>query len=185
MRRAEFSRLTGLSPQFFNSLARRDQFPFLRRPIAEGRGWGSYSPKLAYMALLALGIADAGATQTQAGHFVDTEFEMLEAVGLTPAQFEAADIYLGYARLGVSEREPEAGRFSLGGVRRPLCGTLEDVTREIARLQAINGRGGLLGVVVVNASEHLRILRDRGLEQGLGGDLIDQAFAKEDARHEA
>lgn len=185
MRRAEFSRLTGLAPQFFNSLARRDQFPFLRRPIADGRGWGTYSTKLAYMALLALGIADAGATQTQAGHFVDTEFEMIEAVGLTPGQLEAADIYFGYARLGVSERDPESGRFGLGGVLRPLCGPLEEVTGEIARLQAKDGRGGLLGVVLVNASEHLRILRDRGLEQGLGGDLVDQAFGRQDIRHEA
>ena len=89
MRRAELTKLTGLTPEFFNSLARRDQFPFLRRPVTGVRGWGNYPPRFAYMTLLALSLANAGATQTQAGHFVDVEFELFSESGLTATDIES------------------------------------------------------------------------------------------------
>jgi hypothetical protein len=166
MRRAEFSKLTGLTPAFLNSLARRDQFPFLRSRSVK-RGWGNYAIKHAYMTVLALGLADAGATQEAAGHFVENEFARLKDSRLHLAERSTSDTYLGYARLVSAELEPATGGDAIWTVLWPLCGGLKEVLEAVLRLQVRPGEPGLHSVVLVNASEHLRELTKRAAEQGI------------------
>jgi hypothetical protein len=175
VRRAEFTKLTGLTPQFFNSLSRREQLPFLRVPVTGG-GWGDYPPAMAFKTMLALALADAGATQYEAGHFLEAEYELLAECGLSPAELIETDIFLGYLRIASSEFDPEIGRYTQLAVRRPVCGAIAHVTSEIIRLQGDPNRGGLHSVVLVNASEHLRMLRDRAVFQHLDASIVDQVF---------
>lgn len=174
MRRAEFTKLTGLTPEFFNSLARRDQLPFLTR-LAEGRrGWGSYSTRDAYMTILALALADAGATQFEAGHFIDAEFEQLFDGGLDVGSAAAADHYLGYMRVGETEFDPESNRQSTTTAKVPVWGSIEEVAERVLVRQIQTDVLPVLSIVLVNASQHLRELQRRASDLGLGlGDMAN------------
>jgi hypothetical protein len=164
--------VTGLTKALVYALARRDQFPFLH--AGEVGKWGDYSGRVAFKTLLALGLANVGGTQSEAGHFVEREFDVLAKRGVAACEPAALQTYFGYAKLGAAEFEPETRGYVAWTTSEALCGTLDDVARQARDIAPRMPSWPIAGIVLVNASLQLRALRERLIEQGVGGDVIGE-----------
>jgi hypothetical protein len=172
MRRAEFIKLTGLGVDQINSLARRDQLPFVRR-ITDGRkGWGDYSAREAFMTMLSLSLADAGGTKYRAGHFVGEEFEVLFENGRTARDLAEQEVYFGYAISVIYAFDQRESRYSGTFIYFTICGPLESIPAQIARIASGDERSEVENLVLVNSSRILRVILDRAIEIGMQGDIL-------------
>jgi len=175
MKRAEIIELCGVSRDFFASLAKRGQFPFLGRPEGRAEAFGRYPAAVAFKTVLALALNDAGATQEEAGHFVEVEYRELFAISGGSDEIEEGNVYFGYALLDVGERDPEVTRYERAALRYPLYGSRKAIGKVLDRLETRKSGQRLLAVVQVNASEHLRLLKARA--EHLGVELPSMAPA--------
>ena len=180
MRRSDLIKLVGVSAEFFNSLARRDQLPFLKRLLGEQKGWGDYPPHYAYMSSLALALSDAGCTQYQAGHFIDLHFQDLLQAGLDRGEGQGADIYFGYLKSVTLTFDGQAQGFEGVATSIPLCGQLSQLLPEIEHIKSKMGAKAEDALVLVNASACLRLLRERAAEWAIGEEIILPAIQGEE-----
>ncbi|HLZ77127.1 hypothetical protein [Phenylobacterium sp.] len=177
MRRADFLALTNLDALSLNTMAHRKVLPFDPKRSGD-RGWAYYTGQDALRTELMLALAARGHTQVGASGLVRVEFELLRdaAAEIGPR----TDLYFGFAERGgwSVDRVDEEDAIVTATSNLPVAGPLADIGRQ-AQVDA-GVKSTVVGVVLVNVSHHLRLLRARAeLRPGAKALLaeLDQVWA--------
>jgi hypothetical protein len=185
MRRSQFSGLTEVKSDAIDNLARRNVFPFLRHALDDAKGWSDYPPRVAFMTMLALELANAGATLEKAGRFVAVEFD--ELLGQrTVKELLTGDIWFGFIKWANWEFDLESNRRERWQVEVPLCGSMDETSarlkalkeRDVANLKYGASPSEFRRLVLINASERLRLFQFNAADQGLPKSTVRLALSK-------